>query len=582
MTAQSDLQDAQRYLQTQNYKRALKAAQSAVKKAPGSPVPPNVVGIAQSALGKPRDAIRSFQKALQIKPDFLDAQKNLAQTLLLIGEPKAALSVANKVGVEGAADRVLWYLKAQCQTALGRDAEALASVDRSIEIAPGLGAGHKLRARILLQLGRIKDALTAFDAALRVDPKDVDTLTAMSLPLARHLRSEDALSVVKRALELDPEHLPARVRLGMQFVEMGRPDDAKEQFRAVLEKDGLHPDALEQLSQLLHKEDLAQLERPVRAALKSAPKNSEARASLYYALSHVMAAKGAEDDADQALASANREMASILPYDAVSDAATTDAILARFPDRFAPASGEGDSPTPIFVLGLPRSGTTLAEAVLGAHPDIAPLGELGTAGFLLRQVIEDGLLFGLQEVENLVSEDQRLLPALPEGTRAYVDKMPENYRLIGFLKTAYPSCKIIQVTRDPRDIALSMWKSHFSGTVLSYTYDLHWMAHRFNLYAKTMAHWHRVLPDQILSVRYEDLVTGLDTQSRRMAAFCDVDWVPEMLHPGQSAQQVLTLSASQLRRAVHADSVGKWKAKAVLLEPFVEGLDKTLWPMLDT
>lgn len=122
-----------------------------------------------------------------------------------------------------------------------------------------------------------------------------------------------------------------------------------------------------------------------------------------------------------------------------------------------------------------------------------------------------------------------------------------------------------------------MWKSHFSGSVLSYTYDWDWMAAKFNLYARSMAHWQIVLPEEILDVRYEDLVENVETISQRMAEFCDLEWHSAMARPDLSTEQVLTLSATQLRLPVHTGSIGKWRKRTELVAPLVSGLDPKLW-----
>ena len=179
-----------------------------------------------------------------------------------------------------------------------------------------------------------------------------------------------------------------------------------------------------------------------------------------------------------------------------------------------------------------------------------------------------------------IAADRRMRPDLAPDTTIWVDKMPENYRLIGFLLTAYPNARIVNLIRDPRDVALSMWRAHFSGTALNYTYDLRAMAHRFNLYARAMAHWRRVFPGAILDLAYEDLVQDVDTASRRLAAFCGLDRHPAMLRPDLAAGQILTHSAGQLRQPVHARSIGGWRRHADELAPFIAGLDPALWPQV--
>lgn len=188
--------------------------------------------------------------------------------------------------------------------------------------------------------------------------------------------------------------------------------------------------------------------------------------------------------------------------------------------------------------------------------------------------------FDAEAARIFAHKDAVRLPPCPDDTRAYVDKMPENYRYIGFLKTAYPHCKIVHVRRDPRDVALSMWKSHFTGTALSYTYDQTALAWRVGLYARLMQHWQTVFPNQILTVDYEDLVADPVTGSRAIADYCELEWSPEMAAPEGSSAPTLTMSASQIRQPVHQRSIGGWRAQADELAEFLEALDTSLWPDL--
>ncbi len=218
--------------------------------------------------------------------------------------------------------------------------------------------------------------------------------------------------------------------------------------------------------------------------------------------------------------------------------------------------------------------------MLGAHPEVHPLGEQIAAGRILYPMIEAERPFGPGEVAEYLEQESRLLPPLPQGISAYTDKMPENYRLIGFLRTVHPEARFVHVRRDPRDVALSMWRGHFAGSALNYTYDLTAMAHRFNLYAEIMAFWHRLLPGQILDLSYEEVTAVPEAASRKLADHCGLGWVPQMAHPEQVETPVLTLSAGQLRQPVHRRSVGQWRQQAEALAPFIDGLDPALWPGL--
>lgn len=574
---QPNLEKAQSLLRSGHYKKALKEAKALMRRMPRSPDPHNVAGMALSALGQHTEAARSFNKAMQIAPEFDSARRNLAQALILAESLDKAKQVLRALLRKSASDEGSWYLLARCEFTEGNLREADDAISRAIDLAPGAARNWALRATIREKQGDLNGSLSDFEAALGVDPNNVDALVNMSMPLARQLRTTEALDAVSKAVTLAPKHLGARQRLALQFVEAGKEDEAIEAFRAVLSLDPSNGLAMENLAQLQSAEQNRELKRLVQSALRNARKKTEDRASLFFALANIARKERDVNTEIDALAKANAEMSALLPYDGSNELDLSQRIRSMFPREIALPVKHTALPNPIYVVGLPRSGTTLAEAVLGAHPNVAPLGERAAAGILLKDTIENNQEFDSAAQKSFREGDAGMLPQLPFDTAAYVDKMPENYRLVGFLRLAYPSACIINITRDPRDIALSMWRGHFSGTALNYTYSLRAMAHKFNIYAEMMRHWHWVLPGQILNVRYEDLVSDMLRVSKLMAKHCGIDWTGEMLNPHLAAEQVMTLSSSQVRQPVHAKSIGGWKRYQDVLQPFVNELDMRLW-----
>lgn len=562
------------YLQAGQGKKAYQEAKSALKAAPAVPGVHNIAGMALGSLGRHAEAARHFLKATQLAPEFIDARRNLAQALILAGQHDKARKILTGLLDKTPTDEAGWYLLAQCNYASARLNDAETAACRALELAPGTARSLNLRASIREKQGDLPGALDDYETALRADPDNVEALVNISMPLARALRGAEALEAVRKAIRLAPTHPGARRRFAMHLLEEGRSKDAIQAFQDVLDLDPTDGLALEQLSHLLDAGQNKALKPQVIKALKTAPKASEHRASLFYALAHMARKDKDLGQETSALTRANGEMHALLPYDRKQDEDWERRICTRFSEPITEDLPRSSTPRPIYVLGLPRSGTTLAEAILGAHPRVRPLGERAAAGILLKEVLDHNLAF---DAEAFRAGDAALLPELAPDVCAYVDKMPENYRLIGFLKTAYPESRIINMIRDPHDIALSMWRGHFSGSGLNYTYDLRAMASRFNIYARMMRHWHDLLPGQILDLRYEDLVRDLPATGRKMAAFCDLDWHDAMAAPHENTGQVLTLSANQIRQPVHARSVGGWRPYEAALADFTNGLDPELW-----
>ncbi|MDE4142559.1 MULTISPECIES: tetratricopeptide repeat-containing sulfotransferase family protein [Rhodobacterales] len=577
MIASRDLGIATSYLNSGAYKPALKIAKRLQKTTPRDPQPFNIAGICLSAMNKLPEAIAQFQRAMKIDPGFIDARHNLAQTLILAGRHAQAIKIVEPLRDS---DPTACFFLAQAHVHLGDLTAAEVAINQAVTSRPTFAPAQNLRGLILANLGEETDAIAAYEAALALDPNNVETLVNISLPLARQNRHAEGHEMVERAVQLAPEHIGARLRLGTSFIEAGRFEEAKEQFRAVL---ALHPaqtQAFEQLSLLLDRDEMKTLVGPAKKALGKLRSGSVEAAELQFALSRIEDAMGDRQAAAKARERANGILAKQMPYDAEEDTRQTERILSRFPDITPSPTDKPDGPYPIYVLGLPRSGTSLVEAMLSRLPNVETMGERAATGFLVQAFVNSDIPFDAGAARIFAHKDAARLPPCPDDTRAYVDKMPENYRYIGFLKTAYPHCKIVHVRRDPRDVALSMWKSHFTGTALSYTYDQTALAWRVGLYARLMQHWQTVFPDQILTVDYEDLVADPVTGSRALADYCGLEWLPEMAAPEGSSAPTLTMSASQIRQPVHQRSIGSWRAQADELAEFLEALDTSLWPDL--
>ncbi len=574
------LQTATSLLNSGRPKKAYQEAKAAIKEAPGSPNPYNIAGLALSALGRHSDAAKSFFKATQIAPDFDNARRNLAQALILDGRTEKARQVLSALLKKNSRDEAGWYLLGQCELVSGHLREAEDATSQAIAIAQDIGRNRSQRAAIREKRGNLTGAIEDYQVVLQKNPRSVETLVNISVPLARQLRSEEALEAVMQAVKLAPDHIGAKQRLGMHFVEAGKPDDAIQVFQDILRLETTDYLAMEQLSQLQTEEQNNLLKPQVFKGLKQAPRRSVERASLHFALAHIYRKEGDRDGEVSALKSANADMSATLPYDHLADEERSQRILNRFPDVIEVNRTQPSEPRPIYILGLPRSGTTLAESILGPHPGVLPLGERAAVGMLLHDIIEREVPFDDDAQTTFRKDDAALRPPLSPDHMAYVDKMPENYRFIGFLKQAYPNCKIINMVRDPKDIALSMWRGRFSGTALNYTYAQRAMSARFNIYARMMRHRHSVLDGEIMDLRYEDLVRDLPQFSKQLADFCEIEWTEGMATPHKTSEQIMTLSATQIRQPVHSRSIGASRGYEAALSEFSAGLDPNLWPEL--
>jgi tetratricopeptide (TPR) repeat protein len=584
MTAEQDAKAIAALLNQGEAKKAFKQAKIAIKRYPRTAFFMNLAGLALSTSGQPREAIRYFQDAVKAQPEFPDAHRNLAQTLVLIGQPDKAVTVLKRHLARSPKDAEAEYLLAQSYSQAEDPVTAESHASRAIELNPRMAKAYNLRAVLHSGFQRYDEALKDYETALSFNPNDPNALTNISLPLARQNRHEDAMKVIEKALAIAPSNIATILRYGVQLNELGRVDEAVQAYRQVLDLAPGHPTALTRLAMIAPAEQLGDVIEQLVPAFNTAPKRGEDRVQLAYGLAEAYKKKRDTDQVHHWLAQANAAQSMLTPgaqQDTFENYQVNlhKRITERFADIIAPdVDGDTAKPTPVFVLGMPRSGTTLTETVLATHPNIAGMGERATAATLLRYVLRDDLPFGIEEARQFAADYRADLHGMPEGPEFFIDKMPENYRLIGFLHMAFPQAKIVHLVRDPRDVAWSIWSNYFTGGLRVYTYDMKRMAQRCNDYKRLMAHWHKVCPGVIHDLKYDDLVSDIGAASRDLAAYIGLDWIPEMAAPHTSKAPVLTASVNQVREPVHTKSIGNWQKHEQELAPFIKALDPGLWP----
>ncbi|GAB2496586.1 tetratricopeptide repeat-containing sulfotransferase family protein [Arenimonas alkanexedens] len=294
-----------------------------------------------------------------------------------------------------------------------------------------------------------------------------------------------------------------------------------------------------------------------------------AAAAALYALAKEYEDLGQAGPAFQALADGAKLKRQSLSYDAVAERNVIDGIRGLYTAEVMAASTPGhEEEGAIFIVGMPRTGTTLAERMLASHGDVGSAGELMDFGQLLAIAAQKAQAAqpGLSVAEASLAIDFAALgreymaaarQAAP-GKRFFIDKMPINSMYCGIIRKALPKARIIHVVRDPMDTCYAVFKTLFHQAY-PFSYDQAELAEYFIVYQRLMQHWHAVMPEAILDLHYEQLVTDTEDQARRMLAHCGLDWRPEVLDPSAHPGAIVSASAAQVREPVHSGSVGKWR-----------------------
>ncbi len=393
--------------------------------------------------------------------------------------------------------------------------------------------------------------------------------------LAQQGRAGEAVGCFQQALALNPRDPQTLHDLGRLLQGLGRLDEAERAFEAAAALEPQRGEHHRRLAEVVRfKDGDPRLEAMERLAAQAGPAD---QISLLFALGKAYADLGRHAASFQHFQKACGLVRKRIAY----DEAGTLGMFRRMAQLFTPElmqakAGLGDpSETPIFILGMPRSGSTLVEQILAAHPDVVGAGELA--------VFRDIAATALGEPERVRGLDAtgfraiggrylQMVRTLGPKARRITDKMPANFLMIGLIRLALPNARIIHTVRDPVDTCLSCFTTLFGDGQL-YSYELGEVGRHYQAYSQLMDHWQAVLPPGgMLEVRYEDVVADLEGQARRLLDHCGLTWDERCLEFDRTERAVWTASAVQVRSPLYRSSIGHWRPGSEVIRPLVEAL----------
>jgi tetratricopeptide (TPR) repeat protein len=464
--------------------------------------------------------------------------------------------------------------------ARSRYGEALRWIDALLNFAPMHATGLAAKAMALKKLDRLEPALEAAERAIAAAPENAEAHNAHGLILQALGRPAEARAAYDRATGLPGTAAEqALINQAILLMEQGETAAAEAAF------DGVTTLFPRSASAWFNRADVRKFEPddPALHAMRTLLDSGEDIAVNDRMLLHFALGKAYLDIGDSARAlghldEGNRMKRATISYDPAAVSQWMSNVAAMFtPELLARLAGAGpESPVPVFVVGMPRSGTTLVEQILASHNAIHGAGELGHI---------QGMVTGLGEfpafVETLTPEQLRQLgqsyldkvvPLARGEKRHVVDKMPVNFVYAGLIRMILPEARIIHCRRDPVDTCLSCYSKLF-GAEQSFSYDQTEVGLFHRDYQKLTAHWREVLPaTHFLEVDYEAVVDDVQAQARRMLEFLGLDWDPACVDFHKTKRPIKTASVNQVRRPVYRSSAGRWKRHAAQLGPLLAAL----------
>lgn len=388
-----------------------------------------------------------------------------------------------------------------------------------------------------------------------------------------------ALDSFRRAAELEPERAHFSLNLALSLQAIGDLDQAEKAFDRCIELDPAEGEAWLHRSRLRKQTDQRNHLKDLQKALSDVDGNWRREMTLRYALAKEYEDLGQYPQSFSELQRGAGLRRRHMNHDAAADLKAMEEIKSCFSEEyFAQTTNSCDSDEPIFIVGLPRTGTTLVERILGSHSDVFAAGELNNFAEALTALAGKSKPRNRMDFIRLSAEvdSERLGSLYIESTRPltgrtshFVDKLPLNFLYCGLIHRALPKAKIIHLQRDPMDACYAIYKTLFKQAY-PFSYELTELGNYYLAYRGLMAHWHRLIPGVILDVEYELLVTEPEEQTRRLLEYCELPWQEACLNFHRNAAPSMTASLSQVRQPVYTSSVGKWRHYEKELSPLTE------------
>ena len=526
---------------------ALETVEALIKDYPSEPLLFNISGVCYKAIGQLEDAVKSLEKAIAIKPEYAEAQYNLGIILKELGQVDAAR---------------------KCY-------------ERALTIKHEYPNAHNNLGLILLGLRQLDAAIDHFEWAVAFKPDYAEAHNNLGVAFQELGKMDMSIKSYKKAIAIKEDYAEAHNNLGVTFHLLLQLDAAVESFEKAI---AIKPDyarAHHNVSAIKkYTASDAQI-TTMQSLLSSSDLSQSDRIYLCFALAKVYEDLGNQDELFNVLKEGNHLRRKELNY-SLDKSQNYHSIIRKLFSASQSVIGkslsyEPSTIRPIFIVGMPRSGTTLVEQIIASHHAVYGAGELNTLTNLITQQLKDNLnqeKYVLPENAFLSIRQQYLdsLSRFNVAENVITDKWPLNFRNIGFILSAFPEAKIIHLQRDARATCWSIYKHYFSDTGNGWAYNMNDLSGFYVLYTELMSFWRQLFPDKIYDICYEDLTTNQEKETRKLLKYCELDWDENCLNFHKNKRTVKTASSLQVTQKMYQGSSEVWKKHETYLEPLIKAL----------
>jgi len=560
---------------------ALVDIEALVKEFPNSPILYNIRASCYKANGQMDVSIKDYEKAITLKPDYAEAYYNLGITLRELGQIDAALksyekALAIKHEYPGAHNNLGSIL-----LDLGSLDSATDHFEWALAFKPNYPEAHNNLGVVERKLEKFDQAIKSFEKAIDIEPNYVQAHSNLGNILQDIGQLDTAMNCYKNALEINPNHTQCYLDIGLIHKEKGQIDDAIKFFEKALTINPNYAVAYDNLSDIkkytINKKHITKMQ----SLLSSDMLGPSDRRHLCFALAKVNENLDNQDELFKYLHEANRLRKEELNYSLDRSktlfSTVKEIFSSSYPNIEKSLSSEPSTFKPIFIVGMPRSGTTLVEQIISSHHAVHGAGELTNLPTIIGPIATNHLNQGINKLpeKSFLSIRKQYLDVLSNlnvSESVITNKLPLNFLYIGFILTAFPEAKIIHMKRDARAICWSIYKSNFRNTGNGYSYNFDDLAGFYGLYKDLMDFWHQLFPNKIYDMSYEDLTTNQEDETRKLLQYCELDWDENCLNFHKNKRAVKTASAIQVREKMYQGSSEVWKKYKTHLKPLIKAL----------
>ena len=538
------------------------------------------LGLVLEELGHTGRAIPHYKKSIEITADNATAHGCLANACCKLQRWTEAIKAYQRVLTLQNDDVGTMIKLGSAFSAVQLFAESVLLYERALAILPDDALVHRHLGASLQRMGHINKAIRCFERAIRLRPDYVRARINLSKALGQLGKAEEALAPLEEAIDLEHDNSEAHIQLALTFRQLGQTELAIQRLEQFLTIRPACGEAYYQISMIRPRRELISIVEKLLS--DGCPKVDTVY--CHFALGNLFNSSKSFDQAFRHFLMANTLQRETFTYHAGDTSEVVDRLIKVYcSDFFAGKRQFGSaSPLPVFILGMPRSGTTLIEQILSSHPLIHGAGETETFPELNRSIAQQleyarpspecmSLMDGKMVEEYSARYLQELSLHCPTAARI-TDKFPHNFLEIGLIKTLFPDARIIHCQRNPLDNCISLFFHCFTNFKASF--ELTELGQYYLQYQRLMSHWQKLFPGEIFTVQYEDLVLDQETVSRRLVEYIGLEWDEKCIDFHNNERNVMSPSNMQVRQPIYESSVNRWKLYEKQLQPLIEVLQQ--------